>query len=215
MSNLYPKGILTPRSPWKEEFLFQDGINPRKLLSPAQLDGLREIFPTAVGARVLVTGFLVVLFKSLCDIQAVYDRDWVMEVGGLRTVYDKLRLEASADTLISGTEGSEQPESFHGFGCLGLRLRMADGTEAITTITHGFVKNPQPSCVTMMFADWFLRTKNSLSRFLRPPPQSEACATGVVRNTQGNSPIGKEVWVSMEKKRVSLLRAFCTYCYGC
>ncbi|KAJ5356286.1 hypothetical protein N7517_010895 [Penicillium concentricum] len=75
--------VLTPRSPWNEECLFKDGINPRKLLSPEKIDGLRELFPAEVGAHVFVSGFLVVLFNSLHDIQAVYERDWIVEVGGL------------------------------------------------------------------------------------------------------------------------------------
>lgn len=50
MLNLYPWGrISTPRSSLREEYLFQEGINPRKLLCLQQLDGLRELFPAAVG----------------------------------------------------------------------------------------------------------------------------------------------------------------------
>ncbi|OKO97260.1 hypothetical protein PENSUB_10054 [Penicillium subrubescens] len=48
------------------------GINPRKLLSPEQLDGLRELFRAAVGARVLAIGLLVILFESLSGIRDVY-----------------------------------------------------------------------------------------------------------------------------------------------
>jgi hypothetical protein len=40
--DLYPWGrVLTPRSPLKEEYLFKERINPRKLLSSEQLEGLR------------------------------------------------------------------------------------------------------------------------------------------------------------------------------
>jgi hypothetical protein len=70
--NLHPFGVLTPRTPWKEDYLFKGGINPRKLLSPEQLDGLRELFRAAVGARVLATGLLVILFESLSGIRDVY-----------------------------------------------------------------------------------------------------------------------------------------------
>lgn len=149
--NLYPFGrVLTPRSPWKEDYLFQRGINPRKLLSPQQLDGLRELFPAAVGACLLVSGFLVVLFESLRDIQAVYEGDWIMQLGGVRTIYDIHGLEASADSVTSGMEVCGGPDSLYGQGCLGLKIQMANGQEAITTVTHGFVQNPQPSRVTMM-----------------------------------------------------------------
>lgn len=42
---LHPLGrILTPRSPWKEEYLFRHGINSRKILSREQLNNLRDLF---------------------------------------------------------------------------------------------------------------------------------------------------------------------------
>jgi hypothetical protein len=210
----YPWGrILTPRSPLKEEYLFQEGINPRKLLCPQQLDGLRELFPAAVGARLLVSGFLVVLFESLGDIQAVYEGDWIMEVGGLRTIYDLHRLEASADTIISGMEVCERPESLYGQGCLGLKIRMTDGIEAITTVTHGFVNNPQPSRTIMMFSECILRAKSAIVRFFRPPPQSNTYAISISRGSNRNSPIGKEVWLATETKRVGLFPYFpSAYC---
>jgi hypothetical protein len=204
-SNIQPLGrILTPRFPWKEDYLFKDGINPRKFLSPEKIDGLRELFPAAVGARVFVSGFLVVLFNSLRDIQAMYERDWIMEVGGLRTVYDEYRLEPSADTVTSGMEVSEKPNSLYGQGCLGLRVRMSDGKEAITTVTHGFVRNPQRSRMTIMLSEWILRAKSALLRFRRPPLQSETSAIRVVQSSSKNSPIGKEVWLATEQKRVRL-----------
>jgi hypothetical protein len=202
--NLIPYGIMTPRSPWRENYLFKESINPRKLLSPDMIDSLRELFPAAVGARIFVSGFLVVLYKSLRDIQAVYDEDWIREVGGLPTKYDEYKLEASADTVISGMEVSERPESLLGQGCLGLRIRMADGREAITTVTHGFVRNRQRSRMTNIFSEWMLRAKSALQRFRRPPPQSDTCAIGVLRGSDKNSPMGKEIWLTTEKQRVSL-----------
>jgi hypothetical protein len=94
----------------------------------------------------------------------------VKEVGGLRTAYDELRLEASANTDISGMEVSQKPGSFNGSGCSGLRLRIVDNRVAITTVTHGFVKNHHPSRVTLMFYDLFSRPKGAFQHFLRSPP---------------------------------------------
>ncbi|KAJ5316918.1 hypothetical protein N7508_001426 [Penicillium antarcticum] len=128
-----------------------------------------------------------------------------MEVGGLRTVYDEYRLEASADTVISGMEVCENPESLNCQGCLGLRIRMTDGKEAITTVTHGFARNPQRSRMTMMFSEWILKSKSALLRCRRPPPQSDTCEIGVVRSSNKNSPIGKEVWLTTEKKRIGVI----------
>lgn len=135
-----------------------------------------------------------------------------MEVGGLRTVYDEYRLEPSADTVTSGMEVCEKPGSLHGQGCLGLRIRMTDGKEALTTVTHGFVKNPQRSRMTMMFGELTLRAKSALLHFCLPPPQSDTCASGVVRSSNKNSPIGKDVWLVTEKRVVSLFPFSRTYC---
>ncbi|OQD81017.1 hypothetical protein PENANT_c030G01654 [Penicillium antarcticum] len=183
--NLVPFGrILSPRSPWREEYLFKEGINPRKLLSPEKIDSLRELFPAAVGARVFVSGFLIVLLNHSATFKP---------------------LEASADTVISGMEVCENPESLNCQGCLGLRIRMTDGKEAITTVTHGFARNPQRSRMTMMFSEWILKSKSALLRCRRPPPQSDTCEIGVVRSSNKNSPIGKEVWLTTEKKRIGVI----------
>lgn len=65
----------------------------------------------AVGAHIFVSGFLVILFDSIHDIQAVYEGDCIIEVGGLRTVYNDYRLEPSANIFISGIEVSEKHKS--------------------------------------------------------------------------------------------------------
>lgn len=142
--DLYYYGILTPRSPWKEDYIFRKAINPRKFLTSEQLDGLREVFPKAIGARVLITGYLVILLPSLTDIEDTYRGDWVTEVAGLRVIYDVLTIQTTAETLSSGMEVAKSPNSVNGAGCLGLKLRMTDESEAITTVTHGFVKSSLP-----------------------------------------------------------------------
>lgn len=196
-------GIITPRSPWKEDLLFRQGINPRKILSHEQLDNLRELFPKAIGARVLIGGFIVILFENLGHIQDVYENDWVREIGGLRVFYDILKANVAAETLNSGMQVAEKPEKLMGQGCLGLKLRLANGTEAITTVTHGFVKNPSPLRVTQAFAELVLKAKHAISTFRRPPPLSEVPAVGTTRGGQLNSPAGKEVFLAGGTRRVS------------
>lgn len=73
--------IPSPRSPSLEESLFPNAINPRGFFNPEQLDALRELFPNSIGARVLVTGFLVILLPSKADIEEVHQFNWVKEVG--------------------------------------------------------------------------------------------------------------------------------------
>ncbi|KAJ5485572.1 hypothetical protein N7539_005560 [Penicillium diatomitis] len=198
-SNLKPHGILTPRSPWKEEWLFQTDINPRKFLSHDQLDALREIFPKAVGARVHAAGYLVMLFTSLSDIQHMYLNDWVMVVGGLRVMYDLLEIDITSDTVASGMPVSGSPDAIHGDGCLGLRIKLQDGTEGITTVTHGFVKQPDQSRM-LPFFDWICKKKDSLRRLLSLPTRADTPASVMSRGWLSNSPIGKEVWLTAADK---------------
>ncbi|KAJ5229487.1 hypothetical protein N7489_010195 [Penicillium chrysogenum] len=59
-----PGGILTPRSPDRYNEHFDRYINPRRFLTTADLDSLRELFPEAVGVHLLIAGFLIVLFEE-------------------------------------------------------------------------------------------------------------------------------------------------------
>jgi hypothetical protein len=70
-----------------------------------------------VGPTVGAAGFLVVLFKSLQGIQAIYQRDWITELGGLRVVYDDHTLKASADTVISWEVGAEANPRLENITC--------------------------------------------------------------------------------------------------
>lgn len=58
--------------------------------------------------------------------------DWVMEVGGLRTIYDIANAEITATSIESGVRLTSSPNSVHSAGCLGLRLPMGNGTGTIT-----------------------------------------------------------------------------------
>ncbi|KAJ5608025.1 hypothetical protein N7537_004644 [Penicillium hordei] len=64
-------------------------------------------------------------------------------------------------------------------------------------MTHGFVRNPQRSRMTMMFSEWILRAKSTL----RPPPQSDTCAIGVVRGSK-KSWLGNisKAWTALQYK---------------
>ncbi|RHZ57286.1 uncharacterized protein CDV56_100474 [Aspergillus thermomutatus] len=50
-------------------------LNPRRFLSQDDLHILREMFPSAVGAKVFVSGFIVILFKTRADIEKSWLED--------------------------------------------------------------------------------------------------------------------------------------------
>lgn len=184
-------GIIQPRSFRKEEFLFRLPINPRKLLRPTQLDNLRELFPRAVGARVLVSGHLVVLFESKSNMKDIFWSDWVMEVGCLRAIYDVVSADLSIKTTKSGREVCVSPNSRDWKGGLGLRLAMPDGIEAVTSVTHGSVYNPSTSLIPRTLRNWARSARNAILRLCNLP-----CPLP-------DSPVGKEV-THLNSKPVSV-----------
>jgi hypothetical protein len=67
-------------------------INPRQFLSSNDLEVLRAQYPTAIGARVLISGFLVLLYKSRDQIRKAWDCDGIGGTFGmLRVQYDVAR----------------------------------------------------------------------------------------------------------------------------
>jgi hypothetical protein len=64
-----PYGILTPDRPTNTMSTLTD-ISPRRFLTLADLNSLREYFPEAVGVHVLIAGFLR-LYR--------YNNEWVEE----------------------------------------------------------------------------------------------------------------------------------------
>lgn len=65
---------------------------------------------------------------------------------------------------MAGCAVADKPEK-SAYGALGLRVKLANGVEAITTVTHGFVKLPNWSPTILYVADWILRAKEALSKF--------------------------------------------------
>jgi hypothetical protein len=75
-----PGGILTPRSPDRYNEHFDRYINPRRFLTTADLDSLRELFPEAVGVHLLIAGFLIVLFEEEQHVYDAYNEAWPLEL---------------------------------------------------------------------------------------------------------------------------------------
>jgi hypothetical protein len=55
-------------------------LNPRRFLSQDDLNILREMFPSAVGVRVFMSGFIVILFKTREDIEKSWLEDGHSEI---------------------------------------------------------------------------------------------------------------------------------------
>ncbi|KAJ6119391.1 hypothetical protein N7523_003671 [Penicillium sp. IBT 18751x] len=77
--------------------------------------------------------------------------------------------------------------------CLGLKIRLPDGTTALTTVTHAFVPTPSRSSFTLRIADWITRATNALRQFRNPHLGHEAPAFGNTHQSRTDDIIGKEI----------------------
>lgn len=160
-------------------------------MRPTQLDNLRELFPRAVGASVLVSGHLVVLSKSKSDMKDIIWSDWMMEVGCLRAIYDVVSADLTTKTTKSGREVCVSPNSSDWKGGLGLRLAMPDGTEAVTLVTHGSVYNPSTSLIPRTLRNWARSARNAILHLCglpRPLPDSSVGKEVTNLNSEPVSP---------------------------
>lgn len=178
-------------------------INPRAFLTPQVISLIREAFPGSSGIQVTLTGWVLVIFPDKKSLVACWAKGVPNDVGSLRVGYILTSSFATATVVESGHAVTDNPANMTSHGALGLRLRLPGGLEAITTVTHAFVRlaNPSMSNLRKGFTNQFLLAKGFLQR-LRPPPRNTQDAAIVHVRTAKNSPIGKAVWLSGAKAQV-------------
>lgn len=188
-----------------QEDPIEAALNPRRLLRQGDLNKLREMAPTAVGARLLISGYIVILFRTSAELEKSWVKDGhISEFGGLRVIYDVMEDYPTKGEVPSGTPISSKPDNMGNTAALGLKLRFADGLEAITVPTHAFVKckgTHRPALLRVF--DWYARVKSALEKFLSPARDPYEQAVGQMRESSTNSPLGKTVWLAGDSRRVS------------
>lgn len=190
LRNLIPSEVMILRS-----------IYPRRMLTFSDISAIREALPTSVGIRIFISGLAVVLYKNKTDMIAALNRPCPSYIGDLNVGYDILRIEPSAETTKTGHSVANSPNSFESRGNLGLRIQLADGVNAVTTVTHGFVKLPRPPRAFSRAADWLVSAKQALSKFKSPRDTGVIPSDVEMREKRTMSPVGKEVFlVGMPKK---------------
>ncbi|KAJ6111557.1 hypothetical protein N7523_007618 [Penicillium sp. IBT 18751x] len=176
----------------------QGAINPRKFLPAAYLESLRRFFPAAIGARVFVAGFLVVLFRNRKDVEASWLEGCVPSFGLLRLGYD-VAVHYPAET----SPGSEvaitgSPESFDPAVSLGLKVEFTDGSQGICVPTHAFVDVNKPKeNLTPKRTSLLKKTKATFS-IATAMKVKESLKVGATVD----SSLGKSVWLGQPKQRL-------------
>ena len=170
-------------------------LDPRKFLAPTHLNILREMFPTSIGARVFVSGFIVLLFKDHAAIKKSWTQDGISHVfGNLRVCYDVLENIPTNQRICSGAKISAETDPSNALAALGLKLRLPQGYEAITVPTHAFVASrPIRWTPFLRISSWYTAIKTKLSRFA-PIHGVSIPAIGHTRDRlDQNSPLGRVV----------------------
>lgn len=143
-------------------------FNPRRVVRDEDLRNIRRFFPSSVGIRVLVSGLIVLLYKSRQDLKNAR-RTLPQDVGRLQAVVDILRVSPTAEkrpadidrvnimdddltyraSVWSGIQAAARLKSSSNGSrvspsvptCIGLKPRLDEpGNPAvITTPTHAFI----------------------------------------------------------------------------
>lgn len=181
-------------------------VNPRLMLTAHDMNAIRTMFPSSTGVRILIAGWAVVLFASKDEMVAGWRKGVPDTIGELYVGYDIHEATPTIATTRAGYAVSEAKESFESLSALGLRLKMRDGREVITAVTHGFVHRPERAPILLRVAEWILRAKEAITRFRTIKPSANIPAQVTMRaEVAGNSPLGKEVWLSGTDQRVSYI----------
>jgi hypothetical protein len=128
-SNISCGILLASRSPDKYNQHFDRYINPRRFLTPASLDSLRELFPEAVCVHLLIAGFLMIIFEEERHVFDAYNNVWPLELAGLQVYFHLTHYSFTTAPVESGSILKESsPKRNNAFaGCLGLKLKFQNG----------------------------------------------------------------------------------------
>lgn len=112
-------------------------INPRRMLTSMDIATIRSCFPLSVGVRIYLSGSVIILFHNTNDMDNTRHEGfpWIY-CGGLRMGFDVINVRPSA---IS-TRSNQEKFSSGSRRCYGLKIRLPDGREAVTTPTHRHVR---------------------------------------------------------------------------
>ncbi|KAF3402015.1 hypothetical protein F1880_009748 [Penicillium rolfsii] len=192
-------------------------INPRRFLTASDLELLRRFFPAAVGARVLISEFIIILFQTRKDIEASWLEGCVPSFGLLRLGYgiavhyptvavadsgnavaDSGNAVADSGNAVadSGNAVADSPEKSEPLTSLGLKLRFADDSQGIAVATHGFVDlRTAQGNIAHKEKSWLAKIKSKFSKATAMNIK-ERIKTGAAVD----SPLGKSVWFVQEPK---------------
>ncbi|KAJ5118476.1 hypothetical protein N7448_010183 [Penicillium atrosanguineum] len=176
----------------------QGVINPRRFLPAAYLESLRRFFPAAIGARVFIAGYLVVLFRSQRDIEASWLEGCVPSFGLLRLGY-AVAVHYPAETLPESESAvTKSPEQTDPAASLGLKLEFTDGSQGICVPTHAFVDVNKPQDNPNRKRASLLEKTKAMFSIATVMKVKESLKVGAAVN----SSLGKSMWLGQPKEKI-------------
>ena len=104
--------------------------------------------------------------------------------------------EPSGTTIHSGQAVTNRHTALASTCAMGLKVKLPDGTEGITTVTHGFVKlNGSMRNLKLGLFEWYTRIKKALSSFRYPCRLPFPTYIATKTSLLTNNPLGKEVFL--------------------
>lgn len=201
--HIFPKFELPPPDCRFREDPVCRAIYCRGLLSDEDVRIIREYFPGSVGARVLICGFLVILFDHKKALKKSWEQGVVNYVGSLAVKYAIRDYMTACDVISSRHASMNRPDGLGENSCLGLRLRLENGIEAITTATHSFVRFPTgPSATRARLLGWTGSVCSALARFCLIRTTKSKPALAQRQRRRCNTSVGVEVWMDETSDKV-------------
>lgn len=181
-------------------------INPRRFLLRNDIEMLKTLYPSSTGARVYVSGFIVLLYHTQGDIEKDWSTGLGAEFGSLRVRYEIINHRPSKTALRSGFAVCDKPDYLESSAALGLKLKGPEFGTAITVPTHAFVNVASASRVRCWTTERFIEAKRYLYRLLPINRfQWEFPALGRAWGPLRNISIGQSVFLAGTNKLVGVI----------
>lgn len=171
-------------------------INPRRYLRPADITTVRRAFPSSIGIRILISRFALIVYQNTDQMYEDWNTGVPETLGGLTLGYILEDFEPSTITLASEMSTSTSANNFTDVAALGLRLRMPDGRECVTTATHAFIHYKRKSPMKRFFSHWARMARNSLESFQHPATPICQPAQILTAAAKSHNVLGRKVWAA-------------------
>ncbi|KAM5451159.1 hypothetical protein MaudCBS49596_003863 [Microsporum audouinii] len=179
-------------------------VNVRRMLTAKDLNDVRLYWPKSIGIRILISGLALMIYANKSDLHRDRER-CPLTFGELEVGYILEDYIPTADTpgrIVDIGHTVALAEAAPPSAALGLRLRLRNGIEAITVVTHAFIPECRGS-VMEYFSYWVNNAKKTLSRFLPFAAAKNLPLDAEVREAiTYRSPLGKTVWLANTNTKI-------------